>query len=561
MLSNLTFFGENITDSVSLSIPINEFRILLVYPNLPLMLVPPLCIGIFTKVLDEQGYIVELFDTTSYMSEEGSSPQNRVKYLQARKFSDQDDLGITIKYDLLDDFRKKVLDFKPHLMIFSIVEDAFRKALRMLDVVSDLNIYHIIGGVFPTAAPDLCMEFPQIRMIGLGEGESTIVKVAEVVRYSGDLRTVPGTWFKDDFGKIHKNSQNPLVDINNSVPDFRLIEEARFYRPMGGTIFKTIPVETYRGCPYKCAFCNSPMQVTFAKNNDQGFFLRRKSMDVLRDELKSLINQFNPQFFYFIDDSFLARPPEEIDQFCDMYQEFGLPFWFNTRPENCKIDNLKRLKDVGCYRISFGIECGNESFRKKVLKRYVSNESLIKSFDLIADSGIPFSANLIIGFPGETRDLIMDTVEFVKLIHGYDTLTVSMFTPYHGTELREVAVKNGWVDPKSITVHTTSESMLTMPPPYVSKSDLNGLMRVLTLYCYFPKTEWDNIRRAEIDDEEGNRLLNIYSETYKKNFLKNTQYDLKEFVVESGTGCRSNDKDSLRFTVRLTQEEILMLTV
>ena len=46
-----------------------------------------------------------------------------------------------------------------------------------------------------------------------------------------------------------------------------------------------------------------------------------------------------------------------------MYQEFKIPFWFNTRPENCKSIFLKRLKEVGSYRISFGIECGNESFR------------------------------------------------------------------------------------------------------------------------------------------------------------------------------------------------------
>ena len=46
-----------------------------------------------------------------------------------------------------------------------------------------------------------------------------------------------------------------------------------------------------------------------------------------------------------------------------------LPFWFNTRPENCKEEVLKMLKEVGAYRISFGIECGNEEFRTKVFQR------------------------------------------------------------------------------------------------------------------------------------------------------------------------------------------------
>ena len=56
-----------------------SFKILLVYPNLTMMLVPSLAIGIFTNLLKKEGYIVDLFDTTHYVSEENSSPQNRVK--------------------------------------------------------------------------------------------------------------------------------------------------------------------------------------------------------------------------------------------------------------------------------------------------------------------------------------------------------------------------------------------------------------------------------------------------------------------------------------------------
>lgn len=541
------------------SIPKSDLRVLIVYPNLPLMLVPSLAIALFTSILKKRGYQVQLFDTTAYISEEGSSPQNRVKYLQARQFSDESDLGTTIKEHLLSDFRQAVIEFQPHAMIFSVVEDAFMKTTRMLDAVKDLDVPHILGGVFPTAAPERCISFDRVKMIGLGEGEKTIVDFVEAVRCRRDLRQIPGTWYKDESGTVHKNPKNKLVNINDVVPDFSLFDDVRFYRPMGGRIFKTVPIETYRGCPYKCTFCNSPMQVQLAKQDEQGFFLRRKTMDNLRSEIKHLIDLYDPEFFYFIDDSFLARPAKEIEQFCEMYEEFALPFWFNTRPENCTEKNMEMLREAGCYRISFGIECGNEDYRRNILKRYVSNDTLVEHFNIIANSGIAFSANLIIGFPGETRELIMDTVEFVKKVHGYDTLTVSMFTPYHGTELRAVAEKNGWMDATAITVHTTSRSMLSMPSPYVSADDLDGLMRVLPLYCYFPHEEWSQIRRAEIDDEEGNRLLEHYSAIYKEKFLKETQDDQKDFVVTGGTGCRSNPKDSVR--VKLTQAEIEMLTV
>ena len=265
---------------------------------------------------------------------------------------------------------------------------------------------------------------------------------------------------------------------------------------------------------------------------------------------------FTNVFFYFVDDSFLARPEKEIYDFCEMYKEFQLPFWFNTRPDHCKLEVLKALKAVGGYRISFGIECGNEDFRKRVLTRNVSNRQLIEQFDVISESGIAFSVNLIIGFPGETRDLVMDTVEFVRSIAGYDALTVSIFTPYHGTALRDVAVKNGWLDSSTITQHTTSSSLLKMPSPYLSEGEIDGLVRVLPLYCYFPKSEWAVLQKAEAFDEEGNRIFEEYAQIYRRNFLQEDQEQAKIWIDHT-TGCKSNPKDRFFVSPSRMHEEIL----
>ena len=160
----------------------NKFKVLIVYPNLPLMLVPSIAVALFNRILKSNGYQVELFDTTDYVNETSSSPQNRAKFLQTRQFSDEDDLGVSVKTDLLGDFDRKVSQFKPDLMIFSVVEDVFPKTISMLEVVKEQKIPHLLGGVFPTAAPEVCFENPMVNMIGVGEGEETIVKVAEALR-------------------------------------------------------------------------------------------------------------------------------------------------------------------------------------------------------------------------------------------------------------------------------------------------------------------------------------------------------------------------------------------
>ena len=47
---------------------------------------------------------------------------------------------------------------------------------------SKRNIPTLCGGVFITAAPDLAMTFPEINMIGIGEGERIVIDVADRIR-------------------------------------------------------------------------------------------------------------------------------------------------------------------------------------------------------------------------------------------------------------------------------------------------------------------------------------------------------------------------------------------
>ena len=101
-----------------------------------------------------------------------------------------------------------------------------------------------------------------------------------------------------------------------------------------------------------------------------------------------------------------------------------------------------------------------------------------------------------------------------------------------------------------------------MPPPYLSAKDIDGLMRVIPLYVYFPKNDWNEIRKAENDDATGNAVLAHYSAIYQEKFLKRDQYDQKEFVPEGGTGCKSNPLDSYRFIQKpLDHAEIAALTM
>ena len=527
---------------MSKTIEKKDFKVLLLYPNLSMVFSPPLSMAIFTTILKKQGYVVDIFDVTPYVGEGAtaaaesnaigdemntirsqleneevtfqvkSTEEFMQEMLQSRPFSFEDDLGVKSKENLYVDFVEKVKTFKPNFILCSVVEDTFLQAVKLLSLIKDKNIPTLTGGVFTTAAPELALSYPGIEMVSVGEGENLIVEVSECIRLNKSCETIKGVWLKKD-QKIIKNPRDTLVDFKQTIPDFSLFDDYRFYRQMGGKNYKSVPIESYRGCPYTCAYCNSPMQNTLAKESGLGKFVRRYQFDAFREYISSVIEQVNPTYFMFVDDSFLARPKKEIVAFCEMYEEFKIPFWFNTRPENVTPEILKMIKEVGCHRMSFGLECGNEEFRAKVLLRKMKNSTLIEKFHIIADGGIPFSMNNIIGFPGETRELIFETIELNKLIPAYDALTASVFVPYNGTVLRDLAVEKGYID-KDLIVCDMHHSTLNMPQ--LPTAELDGLLKTFPLYVHFDKSYWKDIKRAEKNDKIGMEIFNQLKDKYQE---------------------------------------------
>lgn len=492
----------------------SDFRILLVYPNISMMLVTPLSIALFTWILKKEGFTVALFDTPQYGDGDLSSPQKRVKYLQARNIFSESNLRQLKATDMEDDFKTMIENFKPNLIIYSFVEDGLSRVLQLLRISNNYNIPTVVGGILATSAPEWLISFPEVSMMGVDEGEGVVKDVALCLFNGKDISDILNLWIKMPDGSIKRNPTRPYVSLDDYSTDFSLFDKERFIRPMGGRIHRALPIETYRGCPNSCTYCNSPMHNRIAKEHGR-VFLRRRSTEGIRKELRHFVDDYDISLLYIIDDDFLARPKKEIDAFIEMYREFSIPFWFNTRPERCSLDVLSRLIDVGLFRASFGIESGNEIFRKNFLGRSASNEDLIRYFDIIAESGLNYSVNCIIGFPYETREMVFDTIRFVKCIKSYDAITVSIFTPYRGTVLRELAIKEGWLDSNAFTTHTTATSMCSNMPHFIP-SQIDGLIRTFPLYVEFDESEWSEIEKAEKFGSEGEEVFIRYSKIYRE---------------------------------------------
>jgi len=498
-----------------------ETRILLVYPNLPGMHMVPYSIGLFSRILKDNGFAVRLFDTSCYSEKKGfDSDKEKEKNLSVRPFR----MGDKVKEKDTDpgaDLADMVAGWKPDLVAVSVTEDMLPLGLKLLKSIDQYDILTIVGGVFPTFAPDLLLTHKEIDIVCVGEGERALLELCIRLRDGRSYDDIENLWVKKADGVVVKNALGCVMDMDkNPLPDYSLFEDARFYRPMAGKIYRMLPIETHRGCPYNCTYCNSPSQRRLYRTGGAGSFLRKKAITAVERDLKFCTGTLKADYFYFWADTFFAYTDKEFDEFVEMYADFKLPFWCQTRPETITEPRVRKLRDVGLHRMSIGIEHGDETFRKKIINRNVSNETIIKAFDILKAVALPagVSVNNIVGFPTETRALAMQTIELNrKIADSVDTMNCYAFTPYHGTPLRDLSVKLGYMADDAPTGCLTGEPVLNMPQ--FSKEEIKGIMRTFSLYVRFEKSRWNEIAEAEKFTAEGDAVFERLRAEYTKRYF------------------------------------------
>ena len=490
------------------------FKVLFLYPNGTLMNPPPISIGIFTAVLKREGFELALFDTTLYPEQGQASDEAKQQNLQVKAF-DYGSRGVAVRTtSMADDLKKKVIAFAPDLIAISMLECTYKRSLELLSVVEGFEVPVLAGGVFPTFAPETVLKHGAVDMVCLGEGEGPLLELCQRMSRGEDVTDIKNIYFKKD-GKVIRNPLRAPVDLNAlPVADYSLFEPERFFRPMAGKVYKTIPVETSRGCPFACSFCNSPSMSKMYRDHGDVYF-RKKSIDAVIREISSLVEQWGAEYVYFASDNFLVGSDEELDRFVDFYKDIRLPFWIQSRPETVTRERIQKLKAVGCHRMSMGLEHGNAEFRKNVLKKKFDNDTMIRASKIINDAGIPLTVNNMIGFPGETRELVFDTIELNRNIVA-DSMNCSVFAPFHGAPLHKECVDRGYIDEDLILGSINTEAPLNMPQ--FPKEMIQGLRRTFVLYVKMPKEYWPRIKKAERSDAEGDREFDELRALYLEKF-------------------------------------------
>jgi len=304
------------------------------------------------------------------------------------------------------------------------------------------NIPIVVGGSVGAPIKDVWLKHAPVDFLVEGDGEIVIQKLLKYIEGKCSIQDVPGLYYMKN-GKYEFNQPEIVADLD-TIPflsydeldyEYYIDELTRWVEdiiPDKSSIqvgkLRLLPLLTSRGCPFSCTFC-----FHFNKTH------RCHSTKYVIDYLKFLKQKYNVNCFYIIDDLFTFNRKRTVE-LCESIYNANLNVSFvgsGGKPSLVTLDMLESMKKAGVIRFSYGIESGSQKMLD-TMKKSTTVEQNINAIKLTQKAGIPVSANIIFGMPGENAQTLEETKRFL-----IDTgLNINQFyaacaTAYPGTPLFE----------------------------------------------------------------------------------------------------------------------------
>lgn len=295
----------------------------------------------------------------------------------------------------------------------------------------------IAGGGLPTNMYSDVLDFaPALDAVAIGEGEKPLLGLISAVDKTAYLNNASGWMTKARL----KSGMPPTMDLVSELDDIPFLrydliefEEYQKFNRYHGDKKKNVSavsIMTSRGCPYLCNFCSS--------HSVHGRKIRYHSSERVLGDIKTLKEKYGINVLLVEDDNFLVnkknaiRILDEISQL-DMIIEF--PNGLSIMHVNEEV--VDALKRAGLRMATLAVESGSERVLNEIIhKPYKKLSTVTEAVGLLRRKGIYIRAFFIIGFPGETKEEIMESVQFMKST-GFNWVAIMIASPIAGSELYE----------------------------------------------------------------------------------------------------------------------------
>jgi len=304
-------------------------------------------------------------------------------------------------------FSKFLANWEPDLIATSIMTPQWRYIKSYLTKIKNTlpNIPILAGGYHPIFSQDEVLNHSSIDFTCNGDGEIPTVNLIKFLK--GEISgPVQGICEKMTNNEIFCTNRVQINDFSSlPLPDYSLYDydnKFHIYSIYYRSKKHILPVMTGRGCPYKCTYCSNSSMYKIWK--DKKHYIRKYPISKVINQIKDLSNKYNIEFIEFWDKLFY----NDLDYALEFLQEYkkhiGLPFSTTSRVEIMSKDVCKKAADAGCFSIYFGIESGDEHYRKTMLNRKMTNQQIIDAAANCKEFGINRIVFNLLGMPFETKE-------------------------------------------------------------------------------------------------------------------------------------------------------------
>lgn len=425
----------------------------------------PLGIMYIGAVLEQAGHSVKIIDS---LVEYGAKHFERDGY---KRFG-------------LPDFllKKKIEEFKPDIVGISgqftaQIDNVVNTAKIVKSVDSNIKVF--VGGPHVSVKGKEFMETnPEIDVAIVGEGESIAPKLVSAFENDKELSSVEGILYSDGGGVVQTKRAKFVFNLDDiPFPAYHLVQMDKYLNLHKYGFFgrrrdekAAVSIITSRGCPNECIFCSIHLHM--------GRAWRAHSADYVLKHIDLLVNKYKVSEIQIEDDNFTLdykRADKILTEIIKRKYSLSIITPNGVRADGLDRELLIKFKKAGLRELVIAPESGNQEVLDKIVKKRMDLKQVVKIAKTAAELKIPTIAWFIIGFPGEKKHQIKDTLEFGLMLNKkYGVLTRGAIyaTPLYGTELYDICDKNNYFV-REITPAALGKATMSNGVPLLKTEDFD----------------------------------------------------------------------------------------
>lgn len=439
----------------------------------------------------------------------------------------------TVKIGLFPRGIKQIIKkFNPDIIGVSCAYSAYESdSFEVIDLIKKTakemkkNILVVAGGAHVSAVPEYVLRNKNIDITVIGEGEETILEIAQKFRQGKNLNRVKGTALREK-GKIKINKPREYIqNLDELKPAWNLINLKDYFQHPDNSKATlrgpSLDIITSRGCPGNCVFCSI--------HTIWGRKWRGRTAQNVVDEIEFLNKKYGVRQFRIQDDN-LTLDKKRIIQICDKIIKRKLDIKWDT-PNGVAFwaldkEILKKMRQAGCYRITFGIESGSKK-SQEYIRKIVDMKKINNFIDLCHKIGLWVCSTFIIGFPYETKEDIEKTKNFI-LNSKINFPFIYIAQPLLGTDLHndfkkenllsEIEPGSNINESKYNTLHFTNTELNKMRNKIYMQFCIKKTLSYTNPFTFYREL-LSKIRNLEDAKYAARNFYNIFEEFFLRKFL------------------------------------------